>query len=85
MDGISVEQSQYYYVFIQLINPSLLTNFIIKDNKEFFFFTILFMHGKKMNDQLPKCDGRELVVQKGLWIINLFDYLKYNKFFYVYI
>ena len=47
MDGISVEQSQYYYVFIQLINPSLLTNFIIKDNKEFFFFTILFMYGKK--------------------------------------
>ena len=53
MDGISVEQSQYYYVFIQLINPSLLTNFIIKITKNFLFFTILFMHGKKMNDQFP--------------------------------
>ena len=26
---------------------------ILKDNKEFFFFTILFMYGKKMNDQFP--------------------------------
>lgn len=59
MDGISVEQSQYYYVFIQLINPSLLTNFIIKITKNFSFLQYYLCMVKKMNDQLPKCDGRD--------------------------